>query len=121
MLVEQGDDLEGLPAGERPLVLADDAGMPPAEGRLKGLVPHGREAPVDGDPQRSCQLGSAVNDGEDAPAPEPDARIQQVAMRAKAAGLEVWWTRFTNPATGRGEGPRGIQIDLRAGRNGGVV
>jgi hypothetical protein len=45
-----------------------------------------------------------------------DARLEQIGARARAAGLDAWWTRFTNPTTGEPEGPYGMRVHLRSGR-----
>lgn len=47
---------------------------------------------------------------------ERDPRLRRVGDRATAAGLGAWWTRFRNPVTGAGKGPRGLQITFPAGR-----
>jgi hypothetical protein len=44
-----------------------------------------------------------------------DGRLDQVGQRARAAGLNAWWTQFRNPATGLGEGPYGMRVDLPSG------
>jgi hypothetical protein len=45
-----------------------------------------------------------------------DPRLGRIGERATAAGLDAWWTQFRNPATGTGEGPRGLRISFPAGR-----
>jgi hypothetical protein len=48
--------------------------------------------------------------------PGRDPRLAKVADRAVAAGLEAWWTQFTNPKTGQGEGPYGMRVFLPSGQ-----
>ncbi len=50
------------------------------------------------------------------PDPERDPGLRRIGDRAAAAGLEVWWTQFRNPATGAGEGPLGLRVAFPAGR-----
>lgn len=60
--------------------------------------------------------GLDAEGGSGRPVPGRDPRLAKVADRAVAAGLEAWWTQFTNPKTGQGEGPYGMRVFLPSGQ-----